>query len=47
MLAELDYETVMFWMMSEPQSRTDNSFSLSPYWLETIEREYEVYDDKE
>ena len=39
-LTELDYETVMFWMISEPQSRTANSFSLSSYWLETIEREY-------
>ena len=45
-LAELDYETVMFWMMSEPQSRTAESFSLSPYWLETIEREYAAIDDR-
>ena len=43
-LHELDYETVMFWMISEPQSRTSGSFSLSPYWLETINKEYEEYD---
>ena len=44
-LAELDHATVMFWMMSEPQSRTATSFSLSPYWLETISREYASIDD--
>ena len=44
-IAELEFGMVMFWMMSEPQSRTVNSFSLSPYWLETIAREYAVIDD--
>ena len=39
-LAELENETVMFWMCSKPQSRTPISFSLSPYWLETIILEY-------
>jgi hypothetical protein len=45
-LAELDNEMVMFWMMSEPQSRTVTSFSLTPYWLQTIQREYEEIDRK-
>jgi hypothetical protein len=45
-LAELDNDTVMFWMISEPQSRTVNTFSLSPYCLKTIEREYEEMDRK-
>ena len=44
-IAELEFGMVMFWMMSEPQSRTANSFALSPYWLETIDREYAVIDD--
>ena len=43
-LAELDYDMVMFWLISEPQSRTSNGFSLSSYWLKTIEREYAEYD---
>ena len=43
-LVTLANETVMFWMMAEPQSRSEHSFSLSPYWLETIRREYEEID---
>ena len=45
-LAELENETVMFWMCSEPQSRTADSFSLSPYWLETIMLEYSEMDKR-
>lgn len=45
-LVELDNETVMFWMMSEPQSRSSTSFSLSAYWLQTIQREYEEIDKR-
>jgi hypothetical protein len=45
-LAVLHNDTVMFWMLSEPQSRTPNSFSLAPYSLQTIEREYEEMDRK-
>ena len=45
-LSELDNDTVMFWMMSEPQSRSANSFALTPYWLETIQREYEEIDNR-
>ena len=37
---KLSYDTVMFWLISEPQSRTENSFSLSPQWIETIMKEY-------
>ena len=29
-LSELDNDTVMFWMMSEPQSRTSTSFAFLP-----------------
>jgi hypothetical protein len=39
-LAELDNDTVMFWMVSEPQSRKPESFSISHYWLQTIKMEY-------
>ena len=46
LLVELHNDTVMFWMLSEPQSRTENSFSVSPYCLLTIEREYEEMDRK-
>ena len=45
-LSELHNDTVMFWMMSEPQSRTEKTFSLTPYCLETIEREYQEMDRK-
>ena len=43
-ISELEYETVMFWMLSEPSSRTENSFSVSTLWLETINREYLEHD---
>jgi hypothetical protein len=45
-LNELSNDSVMFWMMSEPQSRKSNSFSLSPYSLQTIQREYEEIDQR-
>ena len=45
-LAELDNDTVMFWMVSEPQSRKPESFSISHYWLETIKLEYEEIDKR-
>jgi hypothetical protein len=45
-LNELSNETVMFWMMSEPQSRKSNIFALSPYSLQTIQREYEEIDQR-
>ena len=40
----LSYDTVMFWQMSEPQSRTSNSFSLTKHWLEVVMREYDAID---
>ena len=46
-LVELENETVMFWMCSEPQSRTPDSFSLSKYWLETIMLEYQEIDKRQ
>ena len=44
--ARLSFNTVMFWNISEPQSRTETSFSLSPQWLETIMKEYEAIDNE-
>ena len=43
---EISNESVMFWMISEPESRTSDSFSLSQYSLLAIEREYEEIDSK-
>ena len=37
-ISEQDNDSVMFWCMSE--NRTENSFELSPFWLEAIKREY-------
>ena len=45
-LTELDNDTVMFWMISEPQSRKPSSFSVSNYWMETIRVEYQEMDEK-
>ena len=45
-LAELDNDTVMFWMISEPQSRKQTSFSVSNYWMETIRLEYLEMDER-
>ena len=41
-ISEQENGTVMFWQMSE--NRTQTSFSLSNFWLETIVREYESLD---
>ena len=43
-IAELENSTVMFWMISEPQSRKPDRFSVSNYWLLTIMKEYEEID---
>ena len=45
-ISELDFDTVMFWMLSEPASRTETSFAVSAYWLQTIENEYQEMDKK-
>ena len=45
-IATLSYNTVMFWRMSEPQSRTANSFSLTQHWLQVIMSEYAEIDDR-
>ena len=37
-VTEQEQDSVMFWLMSE--RRTENSFDLSPFWLEAIQREY-------
>ena len=41
---EVEYGAVMFWDMSE--NRTMNSFTLSEFWLRTIEREYDQIDNE-
>ena len=43
-LAEQEKGTVMFWMMSE--NRREDSFTLSQYWLETIQLEYLELDSR-
>lgn len=40
----VEKECVMFWMMSEPESRTENSFIVATNNLMTISREYEEVD---
>ena len=41
-LSELEIASIMFWGMSE--NRMEDSFMLSPFWLETIRLEYEKLD---
>ena len=41
-VAEQENQSVMFWCMSE--RRTENSFDLSPFWMEAILREYTTLD---
>ena len=41
-LTELELSTIMFWGFSE--NRCEDSFKLSPFWLETIRVEYERLD---
>ena len=41
-ISEQENGTVMFWQMTE--KRTATSFSLSNFWLETLEREYKSLD---
>ena len=41
-LSEVENGSVMFWMMSE--NRKSDSFTLSPYWLQTIQLEYDALD---
>ena len=41
-ISEQENGTVMFWQMTE--NRTKNSFSLSNFWLETLQRQYEALD---
>ena len=41
-ISEQDNQTVMFWQMSD--NRTESSFDLSSFWLETIDREYKSLD---
>ena len=38
----IDLDSVMFWQMSE--KRTEESFTLAPFWLETVRIEYEKLD---
>lgn len=45
-IAELEYDMVMFWIISEPASRTEESFSVSTFWLKLIENEYNEMDKK-
>ena len=45
-LSTVHYDTVMFWNVSEPQTRTSGSFALGAYWLKVIEREYAVIDSQ-
>ena len=41
-VSEMENQMVMFWQMTH--KRTQTSFSLESFWLETIEREYNVLD---
>ena len=41
-LSEQDFDTIMFWQMSE--DRTEESFTLSNFWFETMRLEYEKLD---
>ena len=41
-ISKLDNSVVMFWDISV--QRTDDSFYLSPYWLNKVTKEYEIYD---
>ena len=41
-VSEIDKKSIMFWHMSE--ERTEESFILSRFWMETIKNEYEVLD---
>ena len=44
-VSEMEYGSVMVWQMSE--NRTPSSFTLSPFWLDYISREYATYDEKD
>ena len=44
---QVSKDSVMFWMISDPVSRTENSFSVTSYSLLTIKREYETVDETE
>ena len=43
-LAELSTQVVMYWHISENDTRTANSFQLSYYWLEKISQDYFAHD---
>ena len=38
----IDLDSIMFWQMSE--KRTEESFTLAPFWIETVRFEYEKLD---
>ena len=44
-LGKLDLSVIMFWAFTE--SRRQDSFTIAPFWLETIRREYVQLDNKE
>ena len=44
-LSTQDTAVVMYWHISEPQSRTETSFRLTPYWLEKIQADYLSHDE--
>ena len=44
-LSTQDIAVVMYWHISEAQSKSDSSFRLSPYWLEQIQRDYTLHDE--
>ena len=44
-LSTQDTAVVMYWHISEPQSRTETSFRLTPYWLEKIQADYLIHDE--
>jgi hypothetical protein len=43
-LSEQENTVVMYWYVSDPDSRTDSSFRLSHYWLEKIHQDYLDHD---
>ena len=44
-LSEQDNAVVMYWHISDPDTRSETSFKLSHYWLEKIQQDYLNHDE--
>ena len=44
-LNEISTDAIMFWLISEPQSRKEDNFSLTPYSLLCVDNEYKAIDE--